>query len=217
MGKQWVVVVAALVLAGVVAWGLLGRGGPSPEQLAAWRQPSLRLLPDARMLVVEAQGDPELTGAAANRLLFKAYFALPGKTGGFSGPSAAPRARWLLPPGADPQRWDQVPRSQWTGLWALPLPEGVSATPDVPVPAGLALRQELWHYGEVAELLHQGPYGDEAATIDALHRYIQAQGRVIVGPHEEVYIKGPGLLLRGDPARYLTLIRYAVAKPKPKR
>ena len=34
----------------------------------------------------------------------------------------------------------------------------------------------------------------------------------IAGPHEEEYLRGPGMLFAGDPGTYLTLIRYQVRR-----
>jgi hypothetical protein len=35
---------------------------------------------------------------------------------------------------------------------------------------------------------------------------------IIVGEHEEEYVRGPGMFSRGDPEKYLTIIRYRVKK-----
>jgi hypothetical protein len=32
----------------------------------------------------------------------------------------------------------------------------------------------------------------------------------VIGEHEEEYVKGPGMLLAGDPAEYLTIIRLRI-------
>jgi hypothetical protein len=41
---------------------------------------------------------------------------------------------------------------------------------------------------------------------------IADQGYEIAGPHEEEYLRGPGMLFAGDPEGYLTLIRYEVRR-----
>jgi len=38
------------------------------------------------------------------------------------------------------------------------------------------------------------------------------QGYEIAGPHEEEYLRGPGMLFAGDSKGYLTLIRYQVRR-----
>ncbi|MGB2907684.1 MAG: GyrI-like domain-containing protein [Candidatus Aminicenantaceae bacterium] len=60
-------------------------------------------------------------------------------------------------------------------------------------------------------VLHIGPYSEEEPTIKRLHQYILAQGYEIAGPHEEEYLKSPGM---GNipPEEYQTIIRYSVRK-----
>ena len=69
-----------------------------------------------------------------------------------------------------------------------------------------------WAYGDVAEVLHVGPYSAEQRDIERLLAFITAQGYRVVGEHEEEYVKGPGMLFAGDPEQYLTIIRLRVEK-----
>jgi hypothetical protein len=69
-----------------------------------------------------------------------------------------------------------------------------------------------WEYGEVAEILHVGPYDREEPTLQRLRKFVQAEGYAIVGEHEEEYVRGPTLTGPGDPEQYLTILRYRVAK-----
>ena len=73
------------------------------------------------------------------------------------------------------------------------------------------LRLETLRYGTVAEIVHFGPYETETPTIERLLSYIADQGYSVAGPHEEEYIRGPGLPLR-SPRRYITIIRYQVTR-----
>jgi hypothetical protein len=147
------------------------------------------------MLVVEAKGDPNTAGQAAFGLLFKTFFSLPGVQ------MAAPRARWSSPDKAADAK------SEWTGSYALPLPASVTG-----LPAGIqGVKIEVWSYGEVAEVLHVGPYAAEGPTIQALHKFIADQGYVIAGLHEEEYLVGPGMG-NAPPESYRTIIRYQVKK-----
>ncbi|MBN1225327.1 MAG: GyrI-like domain-containing protein, partial [Candidatus Aminicenantes bacterium] len=129
---------------------------------------------------------------AAFTKLFGAFFKLPGAR------MAAPRARWL----GDLSR----PKEEWVGLFALPLPDSVTSLP----PEMEGVRIEEWEYGQVAEILHVGAYGDELPTIQKLLAFIKEQGYAIAGPHEEEYLKGPGMV--ADPSHYWTIIRYQVKK-----
>ena len=164
-----------------------------PPASDAEKTPRLVTKPDQKMLVVEAKGDPNVAGGAAFGLLFKTFFSLPGVR------FAPPRARWSMPIGADA-------KDQWTGYYALPLPDTVTA-----LPAGLqGVKIEVWSYGEVAEVLYIGPYADEAPTITALHKFIDDSGYRIAGLHEEEYVLGPNMGV--EPAQYRTIIRYQVKK-----
>ena len=61
--------------------------------------------------------------------------------------------------------------------------------------------------GRCASLLHKGPYdqlGDSYATI---LKYVKAKGYAAQTPTREVYVKGPGMIFKGNPRNYLTEIQ----------
>ncbi len=63
--------------------------------------------------------------------------------------------------------------------------------------------------GRCISLMFQGPYG-EAAHQDAYRRlleYIKQHGYRTVLPSREIYLKGPGMIFRGNPKKYLTEIQ----------
>lgn len=193
-------ILLAIVAAGIVLMGYLMTRGPDLTPYLALREPRITEKPDQRMLVVEAQGDPNVVGAKAFSLLFKTYFkATKGRN------MVAPRARW-------PQKLD-TPKDQWTGLYALPAPAGIRLDKDPSVP-GCRVYLDDWKYGLVAEILHIGPYSEEAPAVEQLKKFIQREGYRIAGPHEEEYLKGPGMFGKGDPNKYYTIIRYQV-EPAP--
>jgi len=162
------------------------------SQYEKLKDPQISQKPHQKMLVVEAKGDPNAVAKAAFTELFSIFFKLPGAK------MAAPRARWLADLAG--------PKENWVGFYALPLPEPVTS-----LPAGTeGAKIEEWEYGEVAEILHIGSYSDETSTIERLQSFITAQGYVIAGPHEEEYLKGPGMV--SDPSQYWTIIRYKVVK-----
>jgi hypothetical protein len=164
------------------------------SQYEKLKNPQINKMPDKqKMLVVEAKGDPNVVGKEAFSLLFKTFFSLKGVK------MVPPRARW--------SNMVTDPKNEWIGLYALPLPDHITE-----LPAGVTGGKiEDWDYGEVAEILHIGPYSEEGPTIEKLHLFIEEQGYQITGPHEEEYLKGPGM---GpvDPAEYVTIIRYSVRK-----
>ena len=196
---------AVVVLVALVVW-IGSPKGPRLEQVAHLREPRLLTLPPQKVLLVTAMGDPNAVGKEAFGTLMKTYFKLKGVPRG--GPSfKAPRARW--PIGTD------VPVEQWTGLYAMPVPESVTKLPATAGTARLEVKLTTWDYGQVAEILHVGPWSSEAPTIERLKSFIDRQGYEIAGDHEEEYLRGPGMLLAGNPDSYLTLIRYPVRPKEP--
>lgn len=191
-------VIAALLVVGGAA-ALWWRSGPTLDQFADLRAPRLITLRDQKMLVVDAAGDPNVVGSAAFKQLFSTYYSLEGVSR--FGRPPAPRVRWMHP--------DTTPKDQWLGHYGLPLPDSVTELPNVAA-GGLRTTITTWAYGDVAEILHVGPYSREQADIERLLRFIDARGYRVTGEHEEEYVKGPGMLLAGDPEEYLTIIRLPI-------
>ena len=187
--KKIIIIVVAIIAA--AAWFASAQDFGSYDAL---KNPRFTRLPDQKMLVVESKGDPAASSQNAFGLLFKTFFSLKGVQ------MAAPRARWSgLENGP-------APKEQWTGYFALPLPDSITA-----LPAGSeGAKIETWTYGEVAEILHVGTYASETPTIERLHKFIKDGGYEIAGMHEEEYVRGPGM--EPDPSKYLTVIRYQVKK-----
>lgn len=107
-------------------------------------------------------------------------------------------------------RWPDAhlkPKDQWTGIWGLPVPDFVQEKDLVQKVPELPVRVETWEYGEVAHILHKGPYTEEGPTVVLLHNFIKENGYEIDGnSHEEVYLTSP------DAKDQKTVIRYKVKK-----
>lgn len=190
-----------LVLAAVVLYFFMPKG-PDVAAYEFLKDPRIARMPEQKMLVVTAKGDPNAVGGKAFKLLLSTYFKIPGvpKT-----MTISPRARWV---------GDMNVKSSWTGYYALPVPEATTQLPAIDAEPGYTVELATWAYGEVAEILHKGPYSEEGPTIEKLHQYIARQGYKVIGEHEEDYIKGPGMFIAGDPKGYYTIIRLRVAKAK---
>jgi hypothetical protein len=191
--------ISVVVFLIVAALSLFSQG-PDLRKYEFLKEPRITKMPDQKMIEVVAQGDPNLVGSKAFKLLFKAYFKVPGVSKSMNQP---PRARW---------DGDMNVKSSWTGYYALPVPDGTTSLPPVDPEAGYQVRLTTWEYGDVAEILHIGPYAKETPTIQKLHQFIKQQGYEIVGYHEEEYLKGPGMFFKGNPEKYWTIIRYQVKK-----
>jgi hypothetical protein len=167
--------------------------GPDLKNLETLKIPKISGKPSQKMLVMETRGDPSRTKDVGK--LFQIYFKLQ-----FKGKSMeAPRARW-------PKPFD-TPRSEWVGYWALPVGEEVT---DLPAGTPTNIQLETWQYGQVAEILHIGPYSTEMPDIERLYQFISSSGYKIIPPHEEEYVVGPGMFGPGNPEKYYTIIRYRV-------
>lgn len=203
MKKILVAAALLLVIAVVVAIVMIGGPqGPALSKVEHLKRPRIAAAPAQQMLVVTAKGNPNTVGGAAFGLLMKTYFSLKGVPKGPGMP--APRARW--PVAVD------TPMDQWTGHYAMPIPDSVTEIPDTSSDGDLTLQLSTWEYGEVAEILHVGPYAAETPTIEQLKAFIADEGYEIAGDHEEEYLRGPGMWFAGDPETYLTIIRYRVKK-----
>ncbi len=79
-------------------------------------------------------------------------------------------------------------------------------------PPGLdRVRFETYHEGLAAQVMHIGPYADEAPIIARLHAWIEAEGYTHHGAkhHHEIYLSDPR---RVAPEKMKTIIRQPVVK-----
>ena len=153
------------------------------------------------LLVYEVVGNPNEVGGEAFGALFSTFFKLK-KNHELGQP--IPRARWPKPL--------ETPMEEWIGIYAMPVPASVMEIPQKIREEYPKLKLETWEYGMTAEILHIGSYASEPASVEKLHKLLQQEGYEISGPHEEEYLKGPGMFGPGNPDKYYTIIRYPVAK-----
>ncbi len=59
-------------------------------------------------------------------------------------------------------------------------------------------------------LIHLGPYEELGRSYTRLLEYTKQHQYKIIPPTREIYIKGPGMILRGNPKKYLTEIQLPV-------
>lgn len=65
--------------------------------------------------------------------------------------------------------------------------------------------------GICVSLIHKGPYDELGRSYSKVLDYIKDKGYKSVLPSREVYLKGPGMILRGNPKNYLTEIQFFIA------
>lgn len=63
---------------------------------------------------------------------------------------------------------------------------------------------------KVVCLTHIGSYDGLPAAYDEIHHYIQENHLAIQPPWREVFIKGPGMLIKGNPNKYITEILFSL-------
>ena len=64
--------------------------------------------------------------------------------------------------------------------------------------------------GRAVTLVHKGPYETLGMSYEKLFHYIAAKKLKPLLPTRTVYLKGPGMILRGNPEKYLTEIQVLV-------
>ena len=216
----------ALVIAGIVAGVLiliaLGATtfllrGPDLRAYEPLRDPRITELPATQVIEVRFSGNPDTVIGQAFGVLMKSYFGTGGvkKGPGMSPPAARYELLGDKPFGAaiGPGARDKLRAETWTGMAAIPVSASVTQIKAVAAD-GMESRLGRWEYGTVAEILHVGSYETEWPQIDRLTKFITEQGYEICGPHEEVYLRGPGTPFV-KPANYYTIIRYQVRKKGP--
>lgn len=118
---------------------------------------------------------------------------------------------WWVPDMAD---FDPTDKSTWCWTAMICLPDAVTETiaseviPAVTatkeLAAGTKARMEYYAEGTAGQVLHIGPYADEAPTIVGLHDFITGHSYELTGEHHEIYLSDAR---RADPTKLRTIIR----------
>lgn len=198
-----ILIIGAIIVVSIAAYFVFFAGRPNLKEYEYLREPHIRTMGDQKMITITVKGDPNEVGRKGIRHLFKTFYQLKGKTKGLT--MSALRGRWPNPV--------DTPKTEWIGIYGLPVPDSVQELPAQNKDAGFQVTLEVWEYGEVAEILHIGPYSEEPPTIQRLHEFIEENGyEWIEGEHEEEYLKGPGMFFKGNPKNYYTIIRHRIKK-----
>jgi DNA-binding transcriptional MerR regulator/effector-binding domain-containing protein len=65
--------------------------------------------------------------------------------------------------------------------------------------------------GRCVSLMHKGPYSEIGRSYAEVVSYVKEKGYEIIMPTREIYIKGPGMIFKGNPKKYLTEIQMLVS------
>jgi len=164
--------------------------------------PETVTLPDRKVLTLTSIGNPNKVGESVFSTLYGTAYGTKFKT--------------FKPKGVKMElgklcaHWPDAhlkPKDEWTGIWAVPVPDYVEAEDIVQKDPKNPVRLEIWPGGTYAQILHVGSFAEEGPTIKTLHEYIEAQGipmKEVIGLHEEEYLTKP------DSKLVKTIIRYRI-------
>lgn len=92
---------------------------------------------------------------------------------------------------------------QKTGIGELEL-----CVPTTEIPNGQGVTLKNMPRQNVVCLTHMGPYDTLPLAYKAIHLHIEQNELSVEPPWREVYIKGPGMIFKGNPKNYITEILY---------
>lgn len=185
---------------------------------SAPRAPELAAVPERPYLMVDGAGDPNTAPAYREAIttLYPVAYALRAAVKDVTGTAYTVMPLEGLWWADEIARFRELPRSAWRWTLMISLPDDVAqvdagavvarTTAERGLPA--PVRLERFGDGEAAQVLHIGPYADEAPTVDALHAFIDDAGLRLSGTHHEIYLSDPR---RAAPERMRTIIRQPVA------
>lgn len=192
---------------------------PSPKQVSVIEVPALNFL------MIDGAGNPNTSQAyqdAVNALYSAAYtlkfMIKKGEAAGVAAadyPVMALEGLWWV----DDMTTFSVQRKEgWKWTMMIMQPEFVTSELVVQAMAQAARKKDLAALAQVrfdsyaeglsAQIMHLGPYADEAPTMEKLHAFIRDNGYKTNGKHHEVYLSDPR---KAAPARMKTVLRQPIA------
>lgn len=80
--------------------------------------------------------------------------------------------------------------------------------PTEEIPNGNGVEVKLMPRIKALCVSHVGSYETLFHAYEAIHKYAAQNKVLITPPFREIYIKGPGMLLKGNPNKYITEIQF---------
>ncbi len=180
------------------------------------REPVVVEVPPINFLMIDGQGDPNVTllyQEAVEGLFSLAYtlkFALK-KAGGVDYGVLPAEGLWWV---EDMAAFSLEDKAAWEWTMMIAQPEFVTvewveraraeALKKKGLPALERIRFETYAEGTAAQMMHIGPYADEGPNIARLHAFIAEQGGQLRGKHHEIYLSD---VRRSAPEKLRTVIR----------
>ncbi len=191
------------------------------EHYRAKPAPSVVEVPARPFLMIDGSGDPNTSPeyAAAIQALYPLAYGLRAAVKGATGDAYTVMPLEGLWWTEDMRDFDSDDKSNWLWTAMICLPDAVTpamvdevlpaVTADKNLTSGAKARVETFTEGTAVQILHVGPYADEAPTIDKLHRFIVDNGYAFSGKHHEIYLSDARKV---DPAKLRTIIRQPFAE-----
>jgi hypothetical protein len=183
---------------------------------ASAKEVALVEVPSMNYLMVDGEGDPNTVPAYADavEVLFMVSYAIK-----FMLKKSALAIDYGVMPleglwwADDMSKFSSSDKSNWK--WTAMIMQPAFVTPEMIVkaiadvkekksPRAIAkLRQAYLTEGRCAQILHIGPFSAEGPSIEKVHQFIAARGR-LSGKHHEIYLSD---IRKADPSKWKTIIR----------
>ncbi|SKC49616.1 GyrI-like domain-containing protein [Krasilnikoviella flava] len=181
--------------------------------------PALVAVPSRPFLMVDGTGDPNTVPAyrEAVETLYPLAYALRAAVKQATGDAYTVMPLEGLWWSDDLRTFSVEAKDEWRWTMMISLPDAVeqvdspavvaSVAREKELPAGELVRLERFGDGEAAQVLHLGPFATEGPTVEALHAFVEAEGRALAGTHHEIYLSDAR---RVDPQKWRTVVRQPV-------
>lgn len=191
------------------------------QHYTATAEPGLVKVPERAYLMIDGHGDPNSAPAYADALnaLYPLSYGLRQavkEASGIAYKVMPLEGLWWVD---DLSRLNFDDKSDWRWTMMISQPDEVTdelaaavlpaVTAAKGLTAGSRVRRERFGDGTAAQVLHRGPYAQEAPTIARLHRFIADNGWTLRGRHHEIYLSDPR---RTAPERLRTILRQPILR-----
>jgi effector-binding domain-containing protein len=79
---------------------------------------------------------------------------------------------------------------------------------EIAAPAEITIRKLPG--GKVVSIIHKGPYDQLGRSYEKISAYLKEKNYRVAAPPREIYVKGPGMIFKGNPKNYLTEIQFPI-------
>jgi hypothetical protein len=190
------------------------------EHYRATDEPALVDVPARPYLMIDGTGDPNTSREYQDAVtaLYPLAYGLRKAVKDATGVAYTVmplEALWWVP---DMREFSIERKDEWLWTAMICQPDDVTAdlaavvlpeiTAKKKLGSGHLARVEMFHEGRAAQILHRGPYADEAPTIDRLHGFIVDGEFEFRDKHHEIYLTDPR---KSAPEKNRTIIRQPIA------